>query len=189
MPKRLLGVALPLTMIVAACAASNSARSEGTWMVDCVAVLGIPTPSGQMPLAAVPRSGLPRDERIGDLSDADLARLADYDVCLGSNGYRHDCCWDNSCPYTLPGDPPIGPFRLETAAPIADQVSTCYVSTYGTASLPSREDHVSLLRGTFGACHVGLYEDCRRENTSAPFGVTAWGPDCSEFNSLCGALK
>ncbi|MGH7271670.1 MAG: hypothetical protein ACREJ3_14660 [Polyangiaceae bacterium] len=189
MPRCVIGVALALTIIVAACGASNPARSEGTWMVDCVAVLGIPTPSGQMPLAAVPRSGLQRDERIGDLSDADLGRLADYAACIGSNGYRHDCCSDMYCPYTLPGDPPIGPFRLETTLPIADELSTCYASTQGTSSLPSREDDISLFRSNFAACHVGLYEDCQRENAAAPFGDGAWGPDCWEFNSLCGALK
>ena len=60
---------LPLTAIVLACGARKPVSSEGTWMVDCVGVLGIPTPSGLMPLAAVPRSGLSRNERIGDLSE------------------------------------------------------------------------------------------------------------------------
>ncbi|MGH7602929.1 MAG: hypothetical protein ACRENK_02905, partial [Gemmatimonadaceae bacterium] len=45
----------------------------------------------------------------------------------------------------------------------------------GTSSLPSREDEIYLFRSTYAACHVGLYEDCRRENAAAPFGDGAWG--------------
>jgi hypothetical protein len=187
---RLLGIAAVACTILLACGSSTpSSPPTGTWMVDCVSVLGIPTPSGQMPLAAVPLSGLPRDVHIGDLSDAQLGHLADYTACLFGNGYRHDCCSDTACPHTVPGDPPIGPFRLETVPLLADALSTCYPTTYGESSSPSRENNMSLDRGTFGNCHVGLYEDCMREQVSAPLADATPSPDCTEFNDLCGALK
>jgi hypothetical protein len=157
--------------------------------VDCVSVLGIPTPSAQLPLVAMPRSGLPRDVRIADLTDAQLGHLADYQACFFGNGYRHDCCTDDQCPHTVPGNPPIGPFRLETVPQMADAVSTCYSTTYGESAFPSREGGMSLIRETFGNCHVGLYEDCVREMFSAPLGYSSLTSDCAEYNDLCGALQ
>lgn len=159
-------------------------------MVDCVAVLGTPT-IGQMTLDAVPFSGLPRDKTIGELTDDEVGHLADYAVCLFGNGYRHDCCSSTQCPYTVPGDPPIGPFRLETIPLLASEVSTCYATTYGESQTPSREAWVSIYQGTFPNCHVGLYEDCLRESAAGTFGeVVGPSPDpCTEYNNLCGAIK
>jgi hypothetical protein len=161
-------------------------------MIDCVSVLGIPPPSGQTPLAAVPLSGLPRDQRIGELTYDQVGHLVDYVVCLFGNGYRHDCCSNTQCPYTVPSDPPIGPFRLETVPLIAGNVSTCYATTYDESDTPSREAWISLDLDNFANCHVGLYEDCMRGMVSGTFGEIA-GPNagadpCLEYNDLCGAL-
>jgi len=70
-------------------ACGSNSPPEGTWMVDCVAVLGSPPPSAQTPLAGLPYSGVPRDKLIGELTDDELGRLCDFDQCLFENGYRH----------------------------------------------------------------------------------------------------
>ncbi len=79
----------PLGMVVAACSTAAPPASL-TWKIDCVSVLGIPTPSGQTPLAAVaPPAGVPRDVRIGDLTDAELAGLrTGKHAWMG--GYAHE---------------------------------------------------------------------------------------------------
>jgi hypothetical protein len=188
MLKLFLRVALSVVVGIVACGTSSSNNnSGGTWMVDCVAVLGAPRPSGQIPLAAVPYSGLPRDEVLGQLTDEQLGQLADFEVCLEINGYRHDCCSDTYCPPTAP-DPPIGSFVLRTVPLIANAVYTCYPDSPGDASAPSREAQVTFYRNNYGNCHVGLYEDCDRERASDPLGLAGWGPDCWEVNSLCGAI-
>ena len=172
--------------LIAACGSAN-APNEGTWMVDCVAVLGAPEGMTQTPLAGVPYSGAPRDKRIGDLTDDELGKLVDFDVCLDYDGYRVNCCTNTGCPYAPAGDPQIGPFRLETVPVLADAVSTCGLAPGVDAYFPSREDAMSLYRSTFAGCHVSFWEDCEREFASAPYGAPNpdVGPDCLEKNSVC----
>jgi len=183
------GLVWPMAILgigIAACGPSGgSPGTGGTWQVDCVAVLGTLPQSGQMPLQAIPYSGVARDKRFAELGDADLGRFCDFYVCLGSNGgYRSDCCDDQGCP---PNAPSLGPFQLETTPLLGDLMDTCYESTYGEAAVPSRQDCISLFRSEFGACHVGLWEDCDREIASYPLGLTgAYGPDCKEMNLGCG---
>jgi hypothetical protein len=176
-------------VLVAACGSANApnAPNGGTWMIDCVAVLGAPTGMTQTPLAGVPYSGAPRNKRIGELTDDELGKLVDFDTCLLDNGYRNDCCTYNYCPYEAPGDPPIGPFRLETVAVLTDSVSTCSLAEYRDSFSPSREDGMALYRSTFPACHVSFWEDCQRELASAPYGAPNpdVGSDCLEKNSVC----
>jgi hypothetical protein len=139
-------------------------------------------------VAAIPLTGLPRDSRLTELTDAQLGRLVDWSVCLFGNGYRHACCNSTMCPSTPPGYPAIGPFRDETAPLLADTVSTCYATPADEASAPSREEVMTLYRSTYGNCHVGLYEDCMRGNAVATFGAATANPACTEYNNLCGAL-
>jgi hypothetical protein len=156
---------------------------HGTWAIDCVAVLGAPnvgSPTVPLPLEGVPYSGAPRDKLIGDLTDDELGRLCDFDACLGMNGYRHDFCTDRYCPTEVPGDPPVGPFHLETLPFLADEMYTFYATSYGESPIPSREDDIAEYRNYFAACHVAAWEDCSREQVA--YGPT---PDCRERNILC----
>jgi hypothetical protein len=174
--------------IVAACSPGESVASQGTWQVDCVAVLGTPTISAQIPLSAVPYSGVPRDGLIGDLSDEQLGAFCDFIICL-AGGYRANCCTESYCPPTVPGAPPSGQFRAESPPLIAASMTTCFEASYGDANWPSREDCVSEYRSSFGECHVGLWEDCSREVAAAPLGLAVGnGPDCREVNSGCTGL-
>jgi hypothetical protein len=164
------------------------APSPDTWMVDCVGILGIPTPSGQTPLEAVPRSGVPRDVHLGDLTDAQLGQFADWMVCVTGNGYRSECCSNTQCPYLVAGEPP-GPFVLETTPVLASALATCYTATFGNAPLPSREETITLFRTSLlSGCHVGSYEDCIRESAVGGFEGGA-APDCAELNNLCEPLS
>ncbi len=172
----------PLGMVVAACSTAAPPASL-TWKIDCVSVLGIPTPSGQTPLAAVaPPAGVPRDVRIGDLTDAELAGLADWEACM-DGGYAHECCSDTVCPLEIDGPPP-GPFRLETTPLLENGVTTCYTIFDSRGPVTSREDAMSLYRSSLlSNCHVGPYEDCTRESMPSFAGRAT--PDCAELNALC----
>lgn len=132
-------------------------------------------------LEAVPYSGAPRDRLIGELTDHDLGKLCDFDVCVTENGYRHDFCTDRWCaPYVPAG------FHLETVPLLADALYTYYTMTADTAGSPSREECVRLYRNTFGACHVGQWEDCTRQISVLPLAGRST-PSCGERNTECGA--
>ncbi len=172
----------PLGMLVAACSTAVPPASS-TWKIDCVSVLGIPTPSGQTPRAAIPTPvGVPRDVRFVDLTDAELAQFADWEACLWG-GYGHGCCTNTECPAGYDGEPP-GPFRLETTPLLANAMDTCYTPGGDGVIYASREDTMSLYRNTLlSNCHVGLYEDCQIETIPGFRGGAA--PDCAEVNALC----
>ena len=153
---------------------------QGTWQIDCVALLGIPKPSELTPLAAVPYTGLPRASTIGSLSDAQLGILCDFDTCLTMGGYRHDVCTDKACPPPQPGFPPAGSFQLETVPIIADLMETWFPTTYCTSPSPSRQSCIQELLNTFAGCHVGLWEDCSRTLAVGQSSTT-----CTERNLLC----
>jgi hypothetical protein len=175
----------PIGIVVTACSGAPPAPSL-TWKVDCVSVLGIPTPSGQTPRAAVPPpAGVRRDVRIGDLTDAELAQLADWEACVTGAGYSHECCSDTVCPLGTAGPPPAGvSFRLFTTPVLADAVATCYTVFDSRGPVGSREDAISLLKTSLLAnCHVGPYEDCTVEGITGFRGGAA--PDCAELNALC----
>jgi hypothetical protein len=169
-------------IVVGAC--SSGPPASITWQIDCVSVLGIPTPSGQTPLAAVPPpAGVPRDVRIGDLTDDELARLADWEACMNGDGYAYECCSNTECPLGIDGPPP-GPFRLEATPLLATALTTCYTVLDGGRPVTSRDDTISLFRTSLLAnCHVGRYEDCTRERIPGFQGGSS--PDCAELNALC----
>jgi hypothetical protein len=172
----------PFGVVVVACS-STPPPSTLTWKIDCVSVLGIPTPSGQTPLAAVPPPvGVRRDVRIGDLTDAELARLADWESCM-AGGYAHECCSSTVCPLGI-ADAPPGPFKVATTPLLGDAVTTCYTVFDSRGPVTSREDTMALFRSSLLAnCHVGPYEDCTRESTPGFQGGAT--PDCAELNALC----
>ena len=85
---------------------------QGTWQIDCVALLGIPMPCELTPLEAVPYTGLPRADTIGSLTDDEIGRLCDFDRCLGMGGYRHDWCTDKRARLSNRGSPRLALFSL-----------------------------------------------------------------------------
>jgi hypothetical protein len=171
-----------VVVVVAACGSTPSA-STYTWKVDCVRVLGIPTPSPQTPAGAIPiPAGVPREARFIDLTDVELGQFADWVACL-SGGYGHGCCTSTECPAGYDGTPP-GPFRLETTPVLSTAMSTCYTPGNDSTVLPSREATIAFYRSTLlSNCHVGLYEDCSIESIPGFQGGAA--PDCAELNALC----
>ena len=157
-----------------------------TWL-DCVAVLGGPnrwSPSSPWQLDKVPYSGADRTKTIGGLSDGELAKLADFDICMTMNAYDVEFCTDRYCP-PEGADPPVGPFKLETLPFLAGLMATYYVVPLGEAPYPSRWDKMSLLRNAFGACHVAAWEDCTRESGPVFPDLRGYGPDCAERNRIC----
>lgn len=176
--------AAAVTIAFGACGQSPPA-APNTTAIDCVALMGVPTPSPLTPLAALPRSGVPRDKLIGELTDAELGRLVDFEACLSLNGYLHDCCSENYCMPVLPTEPPIGPFHLETVPLIASLVTTCTRSTEAESGDPSREATMQLYRKQFGACHAGLWEDCDREGTLGLLGLGSSNYACLEKDLEC----
>jgi hypothetical protein len=174
---------LPIVGVVVAACGSTPPPSSFTWKVDCVRVLGIPTPSYQTPAAAIPvPAGVPRDARFGDLTDTELAQFADWVACL-SGGYGHGCCTSTECPAGYDGTPP-GPFRLETTPLLSTAMATCYTPGNDSTIFSSREDTMALYRATLlSNCHVGLYEDCQIESIPGFQGGSS--PDCAELNALC----
>lgn len=156
--------------------------------VDCVAVLGtIPSTLAQTPLARIPYSGISRDKLISALSDGELGKLCDFDVCIRANGYLRNC-------YPFPGleslrNRPEQPFRLESHPLVAESMVTCYPNpnpTDGRADVTwlTRDGCIEIYRKNFGACHVGSWEDCLREGAYAPLAST-WAPSCEVTKSEC----
>jgi hypothetical protein len=173
----------PIGVVVAACS-SEPPPAAPNWKIDCVSVLGIPTPSGQTPVVAIqPPAGVPRSARFADLTDAELGRFSDWEACM-SGGYGHGCCSDTQCSQGYTSANPPGPFRLETASLLASAVTTCYTLGGEDGILASRESVMALYRNTvLSNCHVGTYEDCQVETIPGFQGGSA--PDCAELNALC----
>jgi hypothetical protein len=175
---------LPIVGVVVAACGSTPAPSSFTWKVDCVRVLGIPTPSYQTPATAIPvPAGVPRDVTFAELTDTQLGEFSDWAACLGG-GYGHGCCTSTECPAGYDGTPP-GPFQLETTPILASAMSTCYTPPNpDDVILGSREMTMALFRTTLlASCHVGLYEDCEIE--TIPSFTGGWAPDCAELNAFC----
>ncbi len=175
----------PVGIVVTACSSPPPGPSL-TWKIDCVSALGIPTPSGQTPLIAIPPpAGVRRDVRIGDLTEAELAKFADWEACVSAWGYAHECCSDTICPLGFAsGTTAPGPFQLSTTPVLRDAVATCYTAFDSRGPVTSREDNISLFKTSLLAnCHVGPYEDCIREEIPGFQGGAT--PDCAELNALC----
>jgi len=171
------GVFTLLAVTVAACSGSGSPVEPQTRSIDCVAVLGIPPPSSQLLLAGVPYSGVQRGKLIGKLTDSELGRLCDANVCLATNGYQRKC-YDFRTPE----------FRLETVAILAEALYTCY-PTMDDVPTPddwgSRENCMALFRRYFSTCYVATVEDCSREGAATPFGAWTWRPHCAIMAQQC----
>ena len=129
-----------------------------------------------IPLASMPYSGAPRDETFGEASDDDLGRFADFEWCLKTNGYRHECYVDTG----PDSSGTYGSFQLETIPLVADSVHSCIVTPGGSgdSSIQSREQSMAILRSQYGSCHVGPAEDCDREQASGTHIGNGFGPNC-----------
>jgi hypothetical protein len=167
-------------VVLAACAEKQQSPPPivYSWVVDCVAVLGIPPPSTQTPLEAIALSGLPRDKFISQLTDDELVTLADFDACVLNNGYER--AWFNSSyahidpSGAMTNDPHAALYQDETLACLADLTHTVYATpndelpdASGTiqgdlATTEDRNENVYLLKHYDGACQVGPWEDCTR---------------------------
>jgi len=167
---------------VAACGGGDAPRVDGTWAIDCMAVVGAPA-SELTPLSAVPYSGAPRDKLISELTDEELLRLADFTYCVGSGGYHFVC--DHAKDRNRL-DPVM---RVESPMVLTDYVVSCvrtpdhYMG--GSAVLEVREEAPRFFRTYYGSCGVAVFEDCARERAITSItgsndttSCTAWEQSC-----------
>lgn len=171
---------LPLTaacgaiaVALASCDESRTSATRGTYAVDCVAVLGLPSrasPTKPVPLSAIPYSGAPRDSRLDELSDEDLRKVCDLSNCAGALGYGRVC---------HQGGRDDAAFQLESVSLVAGVMSSCSPvhGGPGDAYGESREDCMDVLRHQFGSCRVRNTEDCSREYASGAYSLGR-GPHC-----------
>ena len=176
--KKTLQVAMHLLfatgMCVAACGGSDSPYRSGTWAIDCVAVVGMPV-SELTPLSAVPYSGVPREKLIKNLTDEEIGRLSDFMQCLSGGGYHAVCV-------EARGN------RVEGPEVLTDYLGTCFRTPFpylghGGGS-ETREEVSRFLREYYGACGVGITEDCSREMVVGEFPV-ANTPSCTAWEQSC----
>jgi hypothetical protein len=116
-----------------------------------------------MPLESVPLSRLPRQKLLSELTDDEMGRFCDYLNCLTLNGYGHSAFFDGAKLH--PRSPPIlgGGFSVYLSMPYDKG-----------GNEPTRADCAQLNRQTWGACHVGVWEDWVREAQWVPPQAALW---------------
>jgi len=184
--KKNLQVAMHLSLAagvcVAACGNGDAPRVNGTWAIDCVAVVGAPV-SELTPLSAVPYSGVPRDKLISELTDDELLRLSDFIYCAGSNGYHYVCDYVKDRNRL---DPVL---RVESPIVLANYVTSCartpdhYMG--GNAVPDVREEVPRFFRTYYGSCGVAVFEDCAREKAIRSIVGSQYTPSCDAWEQSC----
>jgi hypothetical protein len=186
-------------ILVAACGPKASpSHHTYSWVVDCVAVLGIPPPSDQTPLEAIPLSGLPRDRFISALTHDELVTLSDYDACVLNNGYERTWFDSRDANTDWSGYPTTDPnaalYQDETLACLENLTETVYATPNDELpgasgiikselkSTLDRNERVDLLQNYFGTCQVGPWEDCTRAIAT---GYSVTSTACHTTHTQC----
>jgi len=169
-------------MCVAACGNGDAPRVNGTWAIDCVAVVGAPV-SELTPLSAVPYSGVPRDKLISELTDDELLRLSDFLQCITGNGYHYVCDHAKSSGRL------DSVMRVESPMVLTNYVTSCARTPdnyMGGNNAPEvREEMPRFYRTYYGSCLVGIYEDCNREVGILSITGSNHTPSCDAWEQSC----
>lgn len=164
----------------------SSAPALGERAIDCVALFGRAPDYAGRPLDQLPLSGVPRNKRVGELTDAELARFSDYYACIGQP-YRAACYYES----TAEREYPPAPFRLEAPTILSDVVEVCSLDSPASPSrshsCENRDLCMDSLRRYNGRCPVDLSEDCARALASLTLGGGLQADEvCRAWEHACG---